>query len=360
MNKIFLKKRTKVFFGFLAVILMFGAVSFVKAAFEGEGLTVSPPIKEYTVEPGNTVEQTIRLTNPTQNLIEVYPRAMNFGAKGDGGEPVFYEKEDSDTKFSLANWLLFSQSKVALTPEQVVEFKYKIKVPEDAEPGGHYGVVFFATEPPKENKDTSQVAIGSMIGSLVLVKVPGQIIEKGIVEEFGADRKLYFNNKVNLTTRLSNFGNIHFKPKGNIEISNFSGGKADSIKFNEEGGNVLPDSVRKFSNEWNENKILIGRYTAELAITYGENEKPLTAKFVFWVIPWWLIIIVVLILVALIVFFVRKKRKGNGGSRGKKNVPPPPPPPAPVSPSTPTHASGGRVLDLSNKDAQANNKIRRL
>jgi len=130
----------------LALMLTAGIFSFVLAQLPGEGLTISPPITELTIKPGESTTQTIRLTNPTDKIVEVYPKIMNFSAKGEGGEPAFFEATDESAKFSLAKWIEVTQSKIALTPEQVVEFKYKINVPVSAEPGGHYGVVFFATE----------------------------------------------------------------------------------------------------------------------------------------------------------------------------------------------------------------------
>ncbi|MCX6806535.1 MAG: hypothetical protein NT135_00170, partial [Candidatus Berkelbacteria bacterium] len=161
----------KIFFLFIFLGINF-FIWPAKAQIPGEGLTISPPIFELTLKSGETSSQVIKITNPTQKLMEVYPTVMNFKASGESGEPAFYPATKEETKFSLASWIKFNQTKIALTPEQVVEFNYQIAIPKDAEPGGHYGVVFFATEPPKPEQDVSQVAIASMVGSLILVKAP--------------------------------------------------------------------------------------------------------------------------------------------------------------------------------------------
>lgn len=309
-NKIF----KYLLFIFVLFTVTFGFVILVKAATSEEGLTISPPISEITLEAGKSISRTIRLTNPTDKVVEIYPRAMNFRAKGEGGEPSFFDKTEEDEKFSLARWISFSENKIALTPEQVVEFKFDINVPEKAESGGHYGVVFFATEPPKADNDSSKVSIGSMIGSLVLVKVPGQAVEKGFLEEFSANKKLNLKNDINFISRISNLGNVHFKPKGKITIKSISGQTVDTISINEQNGNVLPDSIRKFENKWQKKGLLAGRFTAELDSTYGEAEKELNGKTSFWIIPWWIMIILVLF-VASMVFFILKKRK-------KRKIPP--------------------------------------
>lgn len=300
-----------------AVMILFSA--FVKAETKGEGLTISPPILETTLESGKSISRTIRLTNPTDKVVEVYPRAMNFKAKGEGGEPAFFDKTEEDEKFSLAKWISFSENKIALAPEQIVEFKYDINVPEKAEAGGHYGVIFFATEPPKTDEDSSKVSIGSMIGSLVLVKVPGQIVEKGFLEEFSTNKRLSLNNDINFTSRISNLGNVHFKPKGKITIKSISGQTVDSLDINEQSGNVLPDSTRKFENKWEKKGLLLGRFTANFTATYGEGEKELSGSASFWVFPWWIFVIFVM-LVAFLIFFILKMLKGKKRAFDNKTV----------------------------------------
>lgn len=298
----------------LALVL---TVSPVVAQEKGQGLTLSPPLTEMTLLPGQTYPLTIKLSNPTRELVELYPTAMNFKAKGEGGEPTFSSASEEGGGFSLANWITFSQSKLALTPQQVMEFNYQIKVPGNAEPGGHYGVVFFATTPPKPDQNLSQVAIASMVGSLILIKVPGAITESANLAEFSADKKFYSNPPVNLTTRIANLGNIHFKPQGDIKITNWRGKKVSSLTLNESKGNILPDSTRKFSNAWSPStspfyKTPIGKFKANLSAVYGEGNKTLSGEVVFWIIPLWLIItvsVIILLIVLLIVCLVIRKKK---------------------------------------------------
>lgn len=292
------------------------------AQIPGEGLTISPPIFELTLKPGETYSKTIKVTNPTEKLMEVYPLVMNFKAKGEGGEPAFYSATEEEAKFSLAHWIKFSQTKIALTPEQVVEFDYQITVPKDAEPGGHYGVIFFATEPPELEQDITQVAIASMIGSLVLVKVPGTIIEKGFLEEFSAKR-FYFKPPVDFHIRIANLGNVHFKPQGDITVKNWQGEEVDKIAVNETKGNVLPDSTRKFEEKWERNGLILGRFSADLRVVYGEGEKTLDGKLIFWIIPWWSIasLVVIIVIITLTIWLIKRRRKsaqGGPASGGKR------------------------------------------
>ncbi len=321
-----MKKFFKIFLAliFLSPYLLISLARPAVAAVPGEGLTISPPIFELTLKPGESSSQTIKITNPTQKLMEIYPLVMNFRASGEGGEPAFYPATSEEEKFSLASWIKFNQTKLALTPEQVVEFKYQIQVPNDAEPGGHYGVVFFATEPPKPEQDISQVAIASMIGSLILAKTPGEIIEKGLLEEFVAN-KFYLKVPVEFTTKIQNTGNIHFKPQGEITIKNWQGKIVDKVAVNLAKGNILPDSTRKFEEKWSPSKWSVGKFTADLSLTYGEPQQNLSGDLSFWLIPLWFIILIGLILLIIIVLIIWKIKRKNqfkaGPPRAEKQPP---------------------------------------
>lgn len=319
-----MKKIFFVFFTLAIVVSVFFGYKSVMAALPGdEGLTLSPPLKELNLNPGDSSVQTLKLTNPTGKLVELYPKVMDFSAKGETGEPGFSDPAEDGGKYSLAKWITLSQSKIALTPEQVVEYKYIINVPQDAEPGGHYGVVFFATEPPALEQDQSKVALSSMVGGLVMVKVPGDVAEKAAIEEFSTDKIFYIFNKVKLTTRVKNLGNVHIKPIGDIKVKSLFGRTVDILVFNPQKGNVLPESTRKFENDWQSKKILIGPYKTQLEVNYGEQKVALGAVTTIWIFPWWLLVILAVIMIAVIVLIIVRRAKGTKKNKNKPQKPGP-------------------------------------
>lgn len=284
-----------------------------------EGLTLSPPSFEMTLKPGEETAHTIQITNPTKNLIELYPSAGNFTADGDGGQPKYEigtTAIESDSRFSIADWISFYAPKIALLPEQVVEFRFRIKVPENAEPGGHYGVVFLGTKPPEEKDEKSQVALSTMVGSLLLVRVPGDIREEARIEEFSAPW-FFWTPPVSFTTFLRNTGNVHIRPQGEAIINDWRGKDIERIDMNPRKGNVLPESRRKFDVVWNPEikhfwDIPIGKFRATLKVAYGQSDQSLSQEISFWILPKWLLITVgVLLLLCIIVIVIirRKKRK---------------------------------------------------
>lgn len=302
------KNKLKYFLGLLSLIIVgYCFISQVRAALPGEGLTISPPILEIELNPGESKTNIIRISNPTSSIVQAYPKVMDFKAKGETGEPAFIEQDERNSSYSLAKWITFEETKIALAPEQVKEFRYTISVPSNAEPGGHYGAVFFVSEPPEKESQSSQVSLSTMIGSLVLVKVPGNIIEKATIEDFYPDKKIYILPPANIVTRIVNLGNVHIKPRGSLEIKGWFGAPKEKLVFNETGGNVLPDSARKFENKWSFGKLAFGLFNLKLEVVYGESEKALIKSASFWIIPWWLIIILVILTLLFLFKFLKNK-----------------------------------------------------
>jgi len=305
----------------ILLLLLFAAPVLISAESSGrpEGLTVSPPLQELNIKQGESVTKKIKVTNPIKQQVKVYPIALDFTAKGETGEPDFLKATDEKRTYSLANWITFSKNYLVLEPQEVEEYEFTIKSPQDSEPGGHYGAVFFSSEPPKASGDVSQVTISTMVGSLILVKTPGFVVENAQIETYQAPY-FSFNPPVDFNIRISNMGNVHFKPKGDILVKDLFGKAADTVKVNAQEGNVLPGTTRRFEAKWEpKTSILypIGRYTAEIKLKYGDSQKELTAVLVFWIIPLWFIILIAVTILFIIYMVFRKRRKKKNNPKDK-------------------------------------------
>jgi len=321
----------RITFLFLLSVLILSPFASAQAqtasASQNSGLTISPPIAELNFSPGQTYSETIKINNPTNALVTVYPLASNFVSQGETGVPAV-EATDQNTTSGLAGWISFSQSKLALTPEQEIEFQYKIAVPANAEPGGQYASILFASEPPPTDKIGTQVSLISMIGSLILGRVAGDITEKADLVQFSTNKIFYFKPPVDLILRIGNTGNIHFAPKGEINISNW-GKNVATLDINPQNGNVLPNSIRRFEGlSYTGHWYSFGKFSSKLTMSYGQTDQTLTGNLVFYIIPWWAITIFVLIIIAII-FLISKigRKKKKNVSYAKFLVPPTTPSP---------------------------------
>lgn len=293
----------------------------------GQGLTISPPIKEFTMDQGQTKTSKITLSNPTKSVVEVYPVVMDFASKNDTGDPEFLEAAaSSGAKYALSSWIKVKSDKIVLAPEQIIEWDYSIVVPENGGPGGHYGAILFSNKPPQSNGKLNQVGISSMVASLLLVSVSGDTSTQALISEFSTDKSFYMAGPMKITTKISNLGNVHIAPMGNVVVKNMFGKKTTSLELNKVGGRILPDSVRKFENTWEPSnspfwKSPIGRYSVELVAVYGAQSLGLSAKTSFWVIPLWFMIAVGVLLLLIIWLIIRKIKKKKALAKAGAGAP---------------------------------------
>ncbi len=261
----------------------------------GQGLEISPPVIELSADPGQTVTASIRVRNVTQGELIAKGKADDFGASTDEtGQPRLLLDETGETRFSLKYWVQ-GVPDLRLAPQELKTNVVKIVVPANAEPGGHFGVIRFTAVPPDLNG--TGVALSASVGALVLLKVSGTITEKVSLAEFsalqGGKKSGFFEHgPIDFLVRVRNEGSVHEKAQGSISVTNWQGKQIASIPVNAKGGNVLPDSIRRFEQSLSE-KQLFGHYSAKLALNYGGG-KLLSASLGFWVIPWKLILLVLL------------------------------------------------------------------
>lgn len=217
---------------------------------------------------------------------------MNFLAEGEGGAGKFIpanDTKDVSGGYTLASWFGVSKVPIFIRAEQSVSVPFTLRVPKDAEPGGHYGAILIGTEPPPKTGGSS-VRVSSQLTSLFLVRVNGDVKEEGGIRSFSTEQTLYQEPHANFTLRFENKGNVHLLPQGDIVIYNMWGKERGRILINQEAdfGNVLPRSIRKFTFEWagEQNFFDMGRYKAITTLAFGEKEKTTVYREIsFWVIP---------------------------------------------------------------------------
>ena len=275
----------------------------------GQGLEISPPVIALTADPGKTVKTNILVRNVTSTDLVVTGESNDFVAAGEDGTPKVLLGEDETSPYSIKDWITIP-GRVTLVPKEIKTMSVVINVPEDASPGGHYGVVRFTGTPP--NLEGQGVALTASLGSLVLLSVSGDITQQLSIEEFSANKAgktgTFFESlPINLVERLKNSGNVHERPAGAITVRNMFNKTVATFPYNPQARYVLPDSTRKFEQTLDttvtDGKRLFGKYTATLSVTYGEgNNQTATSTLTFWIIPWKLILGVIAAII--IGFFV--------------------------------------------------------
>jgi len=278
-------------------------------AENGQALSISPPVLELQGEPGKTATVTIKLTNISSGDLLIKNQVNDFGAKNETGEPNIIFDYTQESSYTLHSWVV-APPPFVLGSKQSKQVQFQINVPADAEPGGHYAVFRFTGQAPE--LEESGVAISASIGTLVLLRIGGNIQEKASVLEYYSATPSFANSSffetgpISFVERIRNDGSIHIKPTGTIEVTDMLGRNAGSLRINGDPTNpqdtprsILPQSIRRFQETLN-SKWMLGRYTAKMKLTYGTNGIPLESTTTFWVIPYKLILLVLVILILLI------------------------------------------------------------
>ncbi len=276
----------------------------------GSGLFISPVRTDLIINPGETKNFTLTIKNVT-SANTVYRAITNDFVAGDNeyGQPALILDDDKFAPSHSLKRYVAAIPDVAVDAGKSKEVKVTIAVPKGTAGGGYFGAVRFV---PTGGKQGQNVTLSASVGSLILVKVPGDIKELITLASFDvrsgekaeSGSKFFTSNKnLYAVARFKNSGNLHEQPFGKVIVK-----KGDRVVQTTEindttpKGSVLPDSVRRFSIKLN--KIdMWGKYTVEGNFGYGANGQLVSGQTSFTVIPL-LLIIACLLLLALIIFAI--------------------------------------------------------
>lgn len=305
-------------------------LSFVALVFFGHpnhlfAMIISPVRFEMAGDPGEIIAKKMTIINDDTVPITLYSSYANFEAQGETGSASFVDPVEG-----IGTWLNTNES-VYLDPGEQKTVNFTVNIPSNAEPGGHFGVIFWGTT-PETSLDGRQLAVGAKTGLLLLLTVNGDVKEGGGLLSFGTKDDTFWYNTlpVSFEYRFRNDGSDRIKPIGKIKLRSFAFIPAGFIDANSVNGNILPNSTRKYSVDWQKyskpkdfvepsgtvNKFFsdakyqwknfaLGLYKAKLDLTYGTQNNQADESVLFFVFPWQLIICLIFIFTA--VSFVGKK-----------------------------------------------------
>jgi len=276
----------------------------------GQALEIAPPVLNLKADPGQVLKTSISLRDVSTSPLVVRNQINDFVAGGEDGTPKLLIDENGNAEsspYSLKDWVQ-PLPQFTLKPREVNQLPLTINVPANAAPGGYYAVIRFTASPP--GLDGSGVSLSASLGTLVLLRVNGDAKESMKIEEFSATKNgspnwLFESQPITFVTRVKNEGSTHEQPVGQVAVKDMFGNAVANVNVNLGRGNVLPDSIRKFEQVLDDsalgNRILFGRYTADLKMDYGTQGQSIVASTSFWVIPWRLIGFAILLLVIIFI-----------------------------------------------------------
>lgn len=280
----------------IIVVAMCLYVAGFAPAFAQDSLsvTVTPPLFQLTVGPGESWTSTVKVVNNNAYPVTYAAQVVDFESQGESGQGTFVPliesfANESQRGDSLGAWIEISKDPITIQSGDSAHVQFTVRVPENADPGGHYAAIMIGPS-GQDVQAGSHMKVSSFVTALLFVRIKGEIIESGRIREFTTGSTFYQRPEANFVLRFENTGNTHLRPQGSITLYNMWGKERGQVMINEKSnfGNVLPRSVRRFEFAWTGEPSLldIGRYSAIVTLGYGDEGKQNTsATTYFWVVP---------------------------------------------------------------------------
>jgi len=348
---------------FLIIFSCFFTISKTNAQINDQiKLMISPEIFELQLEKGEIYNGKVKIYNKGEMPIPLEAIASNFDAEEISGTAIFYDNtsvneddEENDILFNPRKWMEIENPNFILSPQETVNIKFSISVPENAENGGYYTVIFFEPKISASNnlhQDESGISIVPKIGALLLISVGEREKPADVsfltVSEFSIPEKFHLkkleNSVISITGLVStayaetiksfsvvetgelqfnlnikNNDTYHSKPFGKLAIFSSSGkiiGETDIKKTTILPGKTrnipvkftpaVPAIISKLPNFLQgiiSKNLFFGKFHASLVLDVDGISQ--NDEIEFWIFPWKSFLAIFFILAVL---FMGRKR----------------------------------------------------
>lgn len=269
----------------------------------GDSLKISPLRTDRSIKPGESAKVAVYVQNLTRGTVTLKAINNDFvaGNREDGTPDIILDENEYAPTHSLKRFMEPIPN-VTVAPGERKAVEVIINVPQTAQAGGYFGAIRFA---PTDGS-AEGVSVSGSIASLILVTVPGDIVESLHIKQFGVEQNgkisgRFSNSKdLNVRLRLENKGNVQVAPFGEVFVQ-----KGDKIVYQTKindvkpAGVVLPDSIRKWEMPL-KNIGSFGKYKVTAVVSYGGSNQTMTTEQTIWIVPTILIVGIIVAIIALI------------------------------------------------------------
>lgn len=283
--------------------LLFVPVSIASAAEQSqpndaESILLSPTSKRYTLKSGTERKDSFKVVNDGRTAFDFVTYSRPYSVSGEEYTADFVTSSQNADAYK---WIQFDQPSYSVQPGKSVDVAYTIRVPANATPGGHYGVLFAETLPSSQSNGTG-VKTKKRVGSILYVTVDGDVTRSGKILSTEVPF-LQFKAPLQSSQRISNTGNTDFEVKSVITVSDVFGGVKHKSERNLA---VLPDSIRKITLDW-QNPTWLGLYKIQLDTSFLDT-KASSSHYVL-IVPVWVYLLLGVLIAARVAYAVNARRK---------------------------------------------------
>ena len=319
------------------------------AAAEGSAALSITPRKNYTIEPGKSVEDTLTIRNlDHEKPLYLNLRVIDFTYTGDGGTPkLMLDEEAAQTTWSLRPYLQVPES-VTVEPGASQTVDIGVSIPANRGGGSLYSAIVYSSS----SSEGANVGLSASGVTLVFTSIPGEVDQDLQLEKLGAydeDVKKYsywnLDQPFKIAYTLKNNGNVVEAPVGTITLKNIFGHEVTINDINPNDSLALIGQTRTFEAciklasqevDFNGSRteattcanpgLWPGYYSVDMDAFYSQNgneTKDLVGQAGFWYLPWWFLTVVAVLGLFIgyhvwrVVRFVRRRRGGTSFKKRK-------------------------------------------
>jgi len=296
------KKLLTIISAFLVSLFAF-LPSFAHAEIQQSGIQISPLTYNFEIQQNQTRTGNLYIRNLDTTEMDYAIETELFRETDEYGAPSFQGIKKTEGVTDLTDWIVFNKpTEGTIKSGDQIDVTFEIKVPENAEPGGHYAAIF-ARQIKKDSEGKTQLGIASRVGLLILVSVPGDVTKTAEIDSF-SHKHFAWSGPVNFDLKVKNTGTVHYQSATEVKITPLIGSNS-TVSLGSH--TILPNTIRAYSGQWS-NKYPFGYYKIEAKATDG-NGNIVTKNSSMWALP--LIILLPILILILIIWLIVKHIKKN-------------------------------------------------
>ncbi|MCD5381696.1 MAG: DUF916 domain-containing protein [Candidatus Pacebacteria bacterium] len=203
------------------LISFFDTASIAHAQGGAAGITLVPAVLETAANPGDTLTETLIITNHNDEEKEFFLVTKDITGVEAGGVPMFAEEGAEVTGFEMTEWIALDRTSVVIPAGGEVQIPLVVTVPNDASPGSHFGGVFASVAAPRLREIGA--GVGYEVASIISIRINGDVIDKARIRSFSTSKLIYGEKNVAFEAMVENQGNIMIRPRGPVTITGMFG-----------------------------------------------------------------------------------------------------------------------------------------
>ena len=313
----------------VAAAILMGAVYLLPAApasAQSSAALSIVPKKNYVIEPGKSVDDTIVIRNlDSSSSLELTLRVVDFTFTDDGGTPkLFLDPNTPQTTWSLKSYLTVPKT-VSIPAGSSQTLKMNVTIPAKQGAGSYYSAIVYSAG---NSSGGGNVGLSASGVTLVFTTIPGKVTEDLTLKKLGAydkteNKYMFVTDKEpqNIAYTLENKGNVTESPAGSIILRDMFGHEINIDNVNPAGSLALIGQTRTYTaciklasqdidfkgdktkaNTCTSAGLWPGYYSAKIDLFYGQNgnnTQEITGSASFWYLPLWFVIAVAIVLLGL-------------------------------------------------------------